>query len=177
MSDTYEAFYNGKPLNPNRGLPTMSYAQAEDCGLTDSERLWCRTDGDGTVITADEVPYDSNNSVKDKIDSTNESINALNTKVGSVYIKTISNQANVIKFTTLDYNDNKQFLTLQGFDSNGTPVNCVIQYAYSSQSGVSNPVSSDGRNVTTSGNTLFIPVTAWSRFMVISPYNFAISSS
>lgn len=69
MSDTYEAFYNGKPLNPNRGLPTMSYAQAEDCGLTDSERLWCRTDGDGTVITADEVPYDSNNSVKDKIDS------------------------------------------------------------------------------------------------------------
>lgn len=67
MSDTYEAFYNGKPLNPNRGLPTMSYAQAEDCGLTDSERLWCRTDGDGTVITADEVPYDSNNSVGDML--------------------------------------------------------------------------------------------------------------
>ncbi len=76
MSDTYEAFYNGKPLNPNRGLPTMSYAQAEDCGLTDSERLWCRTDGDGTVITADEVPYDSNNSVKDKIDSNYGILNA-----------------------------------------------------------------------------------------------------
>lgn len=55
MADTYEAFYNGKPLNPNRGLPTMSYAQAEDCGLTDSERLWCRTDGQNTPINASQV--------------------------------------------------------------------------------------------------------------------------
>lgn len=68
MADTYEACYNGKPLNPNRGLPTMTYAQAEDCGLTESERLWCRTDGEDTPVTADDIPYDSNNSVKDKID-------------------------------------------------------------------------------------------------------------
>lgn len=78
MADTYEAFYNGKPLNPNRGLPTMTYAQAEDCGLTESERLWCRTDGEDTPITADDIPYDSNNSVKDKID---ENFNILNTKI------------------------------------------------------------------------------------------------
>lgn len=70
MADTYEAFYNGKPLNPNRGLPTMTYAQAEDCGLTESERLWCRTDGEDTPVTADDIPYDSNNSVKDKIPQT-----------------------------------------------------------------------------------------------------------
>lgn len=68
MADTYEAFYNGKPLNPNRGLPTMTYAQAEDCGLTESERLWCRTDGEDTPITAEDIPYSTGVSVKDKID-------------------------------------------------------------------------------------------------------------
>lgn len=75
MADTYEAFYNGKPLNPNRGLPTMTYAQAEDCGLTESERLWCRTDGEDTPITADDIPYSTGVSVKNKIDDMNTSEN------------------------------------------------------------------------------------------------------
>ena len=48
--DYYEGYINGKPLNPNRGLPSMTYAQAEACGLTDSERLWVRTDGTGENI-------------------------------------------------------------------------------------------------------------------------------
>lgn len=97
MSDTYEAFYNGKPLNPNRGLPTMSYAQAEDCGLTDSERLWCRTDGDGTVITADEVPYDSNNSVKDMLEISSITISERNNNVN------VSNAFRIGKLVVLDF--------------------------------------------------------------------------
>ena len=74
--DYYEGYINGKPLNPNRGLPSMTYAQAEACGLTDSERLWCRTDGQNTPITAEQISYDSNNSVKDKIDSNYGILNA-----------------------------------------------------------------------------------------------------
>lgn len=67
-NETVELYYKGKPINPNRDLPTRTYAEAQAEGLTSSDKLWVRKDGDGTVITADEVPYDSNNSVGDMLD-------------------------------------------------------------------------------------------------------------
>ena len=112
MADTYEAFYNGKPLNPNRGLPTMTYAQAENCGLTESERLWCRTDGEDTPVTADDIPYDSNNSVKDKIDGIAEQISISDTSytIGATCYKI--GKLVIISCYVVDYPANGILLTL-----------------------------------------------------------------
>ena len=150
MSDTYEAFYNGKPLNPNRGLPTMSYAQAEDCGLTDSERLWCCTDGDGTVITADEVPYDSNNSVKDKIDG---------------LITSVANKASIIHGT--EWGGSKQITLDQSkfyFVCCATESVYSMCYIFKGQGWVIS--GTNNANITISGDVMTIPI--YQRYMIIS---------
>ena len=123
MADTYEAFYNGKPLNPNRGLPTMTYAQAEDCGLTESERLWCCTDGEDTPITADDIPYSTGVSVKDKIE-------LIEIKEKTVSITTVDNQyvAPFTKAAVVQYDNELTKDTFISAYSNLTSSQIIMAY-------------------------------------------------
>ena len=95
MPNTIEAYINGKPLNPNRDLPHRTLAQAQAEGLTSSNRVWVRTDGQNTPISAEQISYDSNNSVKDMIDSAS---NVISVTGNSTYINGTMKTVQYVKF-------------------------------------------------------------------------------
>lgn len=66
-NETVELYYKGKPVNPNRDLPTRTYAEAQAEGLTSSDKLWVRNDGSSTPINAEQIVY-GNSNVKSALD-------------------------------------------------------------------------------------------------------------
>ena len=87
MPNTIEAYINGKPLNPNRDLPHRTLAQAQTEGLTSSNRLWVRTDGDNTPINArqiepvliTEIPANTYSNYETALKKLNETFSTLST--------------------------------------------------------------------------------------------------
>lgn len=149
-NETVELYYKGKPINPNRDLPTRTYAEAQAEGLTSSDKLWVRNDGTSTPINAEQIVYDSNNKVSDMFNySSTEKVCGKWIDGKPLYTKTvdcdtlpnnsmkdvnhsISNISKIVKVEGYAKNSSNTFLPIPFFNSTNTNVR-VSAYADTQQ--------------------------------------------